>query len=155
MAYEIHPDANNVSGGTEGGGGTESGGTSPSPSTSSQYNVPEIKEERYDFKNVVNSSKDGVTYYVAELVVKCGAFSFTTVTIFCHLTIPNKPVSNVLFYSLHTPPKHDYKEDDASAGTLSIDAAGNIRYTQTSTDVFDSEQKTYGIATQITYWSHD
>lgn len=149
MAYEMHPSfSDKGTGGTE-GGGTEGG------VTSSPYNVPPIQEAGYDFKNIINSSKDGVTYYVAELVVTNGALSVTTVTIFCHLTVPSVPVSNVLFYSLHIPPKRNYTEIGGSSDeALSIDKDGNVRYTKTSADEYVTG-KEYGIATQITYWSHN
>ena len=121
------------------------------------YDVPPIQEEGYDFKNVTQSSKNGVTYYVAELVVKCGEWSLTTVTIFCHLTVSTVPVTNALFYSLHVPPKHNFVLVNGApldVNSMSIDADGNVRYTQKYTD-FPNFQWGHGMAIQFVYWSHE
>lgn len=155
MAYEMHLPLN----------GAHNESPSPLP-----YDVPPIQEEDYDFKNVIQSSKNGVTYYVAELVVKCGEWSITTVTIFCHLTVSTAPVTNALFYSLHVPPKHNfylYMGYPTDICSVSIDADGNVRYTQKYTD-FDkywgsnTEHDSTGVTTylgggaaaQFAYWSH-
>lgn len=155
MSYETHLSLN----------GTRNESPSPLP-----YDIPPIQEEGYDFKNVIQSSKNGVTYYVAELVVKCGEWSITTVTIFCHLTVSTVPVTNALFYSLHVPPKHNFvlnMGDPTDIRSVSIDADGNVRYTQKYADfddywgsytIHETNVTTYfsddGAAAQFVYWSH-
>ena len=125
-----------------------------------EYNVPPIPDVGYDFKNEVNSSKNGVSYYVLEVGVISGAFACVTLTIFCHLTAPNKPVSNALFYSLRIPPKTSIKSFGSQEdGLITIDDDGNIKYTQTTTDIdkYDDpagRDRDYGVAAQTVYWVH-
>lgn len=126
-----------------------------------KYNIPPIPDVGYDFKNVVNSSKNGVSYYVAEVGVISGAFACVTLTIFCHLTVPNKPVSDASFYSLRIPPKTSMESfGSPENGLITIDDDGNIKYTQTTTDAnIDgyNDGPTYrdcGVAVQTVYWVH-
>ena len=125
-----------------------------------EYNMPPIPDVGYDFKNEVNSSKNGVSYYVLEVGVISGAFACVTLTIFCHLTAPNKPVSDVSFYSLRIPPKTSMVSfGSPEDGQLTIDNDGNIKYTQTTTDIDkhdDPERRDsdYGVAVQAVYWVH-
>lgn len=125
-----------------------------------EYNMPPIPDVGYDFKNVVNSSKNGVSYYVAEVGVISGALVCVTLTIFCHLTVPNKPVSNASFYSLRIPPKVSADVGLPEDGLLMIDADGNIKYTQTTMDDnidgYDDgpAYRHCGVAAQTVYWAH-
>lgn len=125
-----------------------------------EYNIPPIPDVGYDFKNEVNSSKNGVSYYVLEVGVTCGAFVCVTLTIFCHLTVPNKPVSDASFYSLRIPPKVSADVGLPEDGLLMIDADGNIKYTQTTMDAnidgYDDgpARRQCGVAAQTVYWVH-
>lgn len=125
-----------------------------------KYNVPPIPDVGYDFKNEVNSSKNGVSYYVLEVGVISGDLVCVTLTIFCHLTVPNKPVSDASFYSLRVPPKTSADVGLPEDGQITVDADGNIKYTQTTMDAdidgYDDgpAYRSCGVAVQSVYWAH-
>lgn len=110
------------------------------------YVVPDI-EDVYD--NIKNTSgqKNGVSFYVCEVLIKSGYFMQVSVTVFCRLLYQDKPVENQVFYTLDIPTGVVRDFEGYNNDALKVDEAGNIEYTAPYSD-------TPGMTQQFTYFYH-